>query len=82
MFEKVLGEFTGLTNALAYVKIFSRRMMQPVPNKIGEFFGTDQRIDMLPFIQKCVAAVPENGQIFDVGAGAGYAEAVKKLGFG
>jgi hypothetical protein len=71
MFENVLEEFTGLTNALAYVKIFSRRMMKPVPNKIGEFFGTDQRVDMLPFLQKQVAAIPTNGQVFDVGAGAG-----------
>jgi SAM-dependent methyltransferase len=71
MYEKVLEEFTDLTNSMAYVKIFSRRMMKPVPNKSGEFFGTDQRIDMLPFLQKNVASVPERGEIFDVGAGAG-----------
>lgn len=71
MAETVLEEFTGLTNALAYVKIFSRRMMKPIPNRTGEFYGTDQRLDMLPYLKKCVAAVPLNGQIFDVGAGAG-----------
>lgn len=71
MFEKVLAEFTDLTNSMAYVKIFSRRMMKPVPNRKGEFYGNDQRLDMLPFIQKSVSAVPENGQVFDVGAGAG-----------
>ncbi len=71
MFENVIQEFTNLTNAMAYVKIFSRRMMKPVPDKIGEFYGTDQRMDMLPFLQRRVKIVPEHGQVFDVGAGAG-----------
>lgn len=71
MHEKILQEFSGLTNNAAYVKIFSERMMAPVPNRTGEFLGTDQRLDFLPFLHKAVATVPENGQIFDVGAGAG-----------
>lgn len=70
-FEKVLEEFRNLSNEEAYVNIFSKRMMQPVPGKESEFYGCNHRIDMLPFIQKLLANVPENGQIFDVGAGAG-----------
>lgn len=70
-FEKALCEFDGLTNEQAYVHIFSKRMMEPIPNQPGEFFGCDQRLDMLPPLQKLIAAVPENGQILDVGAGAG-----------
>lgn len=70
-FERVLQEFSNLTNEQAYVHIFSHRIMQPIPNKIGEYFGCDQRIYMRPPLQKLVATVPENGQVFDVGAGAG-----------
>lgn len=71
MSKNVLDEFTGITNEQAYVKIFSKRMMKPIPNRPGEFFGTDQRLDMTPFIQKKIIDFPLNGQIFDVGAGAG-----------
>ena len=59
MFEKVLGEFTGLTNTPAYVKIFSRRMMRPVPNKIGEFFGIDQRIVCFLLSKSAVPLFPK-----------------------
>lgn len=71
MREDILNEFSGLTNEQVYVKVFSDRMMRPVPNRPGEFLGTDQRIDFLPYIQQCVKAIPANGQVFDVGAGAG-----------
>jgi hypothetical protein len=71
MSEKVLQEFTGITNDQAYVKVFSKRMMLPVPNKLGEFFGTDQRKYILPYIKHQLDILPKNGQIFDVGAGAG-----------
>lgn len=71
MHESVLKEFSDLTNDQAYVKIFSKRMMKPIPERTGEFFGTDQRIAMLPFIKELLLTVPEKGQIFDVGAGAG-----------
>lgn len=71
MMQDILKEFKGLSNEQAYVNIFSKRMMKPIPNKAGEFFGTDQRIDMLPSIKRLVAKLPENGQAFDVGAGAG-----------
>lgn len=71
MTEEVLKEFKGLTNDQAYVHVFSKRMMRPIPNRPGEFFGTDQRINMIPTTQKLVAALPKNGQVFDVGAGAG-----------
>jgi hypothetical protein len=71
MSDDVLKEFSGLTNDQAYVNIFSKRMMKPVPNRPAEFLGCDQRIDMLPSIQKLVATLPENAQILDVGAGAG-----------
>lgn len=71
LLEHVLHEFSGLTNDQAYVHVFSKRMMKPVPNREGEFFGTDQRIDMLPFIRKQVESLPKNAQVFDVGAGAG-----------
>lgn len=70
-FEKVRQEFSGLTNEQAYACIFSKRMMQPIPHKNGEFYGTDQRKDMVPYLHKLVSELPENGQIFDVGAGAG-----------
>ena len=70
-FNAVLDEFSGLTNAQTYVNVFSKRMMKPVPNKSGEYFGCDQRIDMLPVLRKLVAKLPENAEIFDVGAGAG-----------
>lgn len=70
-FEAVLQEFNGLTNEQAYLHVFSQRMMQPVSGRLGEYMGCDQRIDMMPTLQNLVKRVPENGQIFDVGAGAG-----------
>lgn len=71
MVEKVLEEFKGLTNDEAYVHVFSKRMMQPIPDHEGEFFGTDQRLYMLPYIKELVSHLPPNSQILDVGAGAG-----------
>lgn len=70
-FDKIQREFDGITNEEAYVNIFARRMMKPVPGRNSEFYGCDHRIDMLPFILDLIAKMPENGQIFDVGAGAG-----------
>lgn len=70
-FERVLEEFDGLTNQQAYVNIFSKRMMKPVLEKESEFYGCNHRIDMLPFIRTLLRSIPENGHIFDVGAGAG-----------
>ena len=70
-FKEALREFSGLTNEEAYVHVFSKRMMVPVPDKPGEYFGNDQRPDMRPSLQKLIAEVPEKGQLFDVGAGAG-----------
>ena len=71
MNETVLKEFQNLTNAQAYVHIFSKRMMKPIPKHPGEFLGTDQRSDMLPYIQRLVLTLPKNAEVFDVGAGAG-----------
>lgn len=70
-FEKVLHEFDGITNEKAYVNIFAQRMMKPVPGKSGEFLGCNHRMDMLPFLQGLIKTLPKDGQIFDVGAGAG-----------
>lgn len=70
-FKEVLDEFSGLTNEEAYVHVFSKRMMKPVPNRIAEYYGSDQRIDMLPFLKCLVNKLPDNGQVFDVGAGSG-----------
>jgi len=70
-FEKTLQEFDGITNQEAYVNIFSKRMMKPVPGRNSEFFGCNHRLDMLPFIQKLISKIPEHGQVFDVGAGGG-----------
>lgn len=75
-FEKDLQEFKGLSNEQAYVHVFSKRIMKPIPNRHGEYFGSDQRIDMTPFLKKAVATIPKNGQIFDVGAGAGAGDVV------
>ena len=69
--EKTLSEFNGITNEEAYVNIFAKRMMKPVTGKNSEFLGCNHRIDMLPFIQSLIAKMPESGQVFDVGAGAG-----------
>lgn len=71
MSEKVLQEFDGLTNDQAYVHIFSQRMMKPVPNKPGEFYGCDQRVRMIPSILKLINKLAPHSQVFDVGAGAG-----------
>ncbi|MBA3957978.1 MAG: class I SAM-dependent methyltransferase [Parachlamydiaceae bacterium] len=70
-FEKVILEFRNLTNEQAYVNVFSKRMMKPVPNRQGEFFGCDQRLDMLPTVTGLVNQLPRSAQVFDVGAGAG-----------
>lgn len=70
-FEEVLEEFRELTNEEAYVHVFSQRMMKPVSNRKAEYYGCDQRIDMLPFLQTLIDKLPENGQVFDVGAGSG-----------
>lgn len=70
-FETALQEFSGLTNEQAYVHIFSQRMMKPIPKKMGEYFGCDQRLDMQPSLQELITKVPLKGQVFDVGAGAG-----------
>lgn len=70
-FKDVLEEFRELTNEEAYVHVFSQRMMKPVPNRKAEYYGCDQRIDMLPFLKTLVDKLPENGQVFDVGAGSG-----------
>lgn len=70
-FKKVLEEFRELTNEEAYVHVFSQRMMKPVPNRNAEYYGCDQRIDMLPFLKQLIDKLPENGQVFDVGAGSG-----------
>jgi hypothetical protein len=70
-FKEVLEEFRELTNEEAYVHVFSQRMMKPVPNRNAEYYGSDQRIDMLPFLKVLVDNLPENGQVFDVGAGSG-----------
>lgn len=69
--ERVLQEFEGITNAEAYIKIFKERLMKPVPGRVAEFYGCNNRIDMLPHIQNLVLNLPQGGQIFDVGAGAG-----------
>lgn len=70
-FKEVLDEFQDLTNEEAYVHVFSQRMMKPIPNRNAEYYGCDQRIDMLPFLKRLVDKLPENGQVFDVGAGSG-----------
>lgn len=70
-FKDVLDEFSDLTNEEAYVHVFSQRMMKPIPNRKAEYYGCDQRIDMLPFLKRLVDKLPENGQVFDVGAGSG-----------
>lgn len=70
-FNDVMDEFDGLTNAQAYVNVFAKRIMKPVPNKCGEYFGCDQRIDMGPVLRGLVEKLPEHAEIFDVGAGAG-----------
>lgn len=70
-FVKITEEFKTLTNEQAYVHVFSQRMMEPVPGCSSEFFGCDQRIAMLPHLQKLVFKLPEHAEIFDVGAGAG-----------
>lgn len=70
--QKVLQEFNSLTNEEAYVHIFSHRLMKPVPSRTSEFFGTDQRLYMMPYLKKLVAELMHTGsQVFDVGAGAG-----------
>lgn len=69
--EKIFQEFTTLNNEEAYVHIFSKRMMRPVPNRLGEFFGTDQRIHFQPALLRLVKGLPIDAEIFDVGAGAG-----------
>lgn len=71
MIAGVLEAFHGLTNAQAYARIFSKWMMRPVPGRESEFYGCDHRLDMQPFVRRLVADLPENGEIFDVGAGAG-----------
>ncbi|MDP1835738.1 MAG: hypothetical protein Q8K75_07400 [Chlamydiales bacterium] len=71
LFEQTLQEFQSISNEEAYVKIFSQRMMKPVPGKNCEFFGCNHRIDMLPFVQRLVKNLPTDAHIFDVGAGAG-----------
>lgn len=70
-FKEILEEFSGLTNEEAYVHVFAKRMMKPVPHQIAEYYGSDQRIDMLPSLKRLVNQLPENGQVFDVGAGSG-----------
>lgn len=70
-FKVVLEEFRELTNEEAYVHVFSQRMMKPIPNRNAEYYGCDQRIDMLPFLKQLVDKLPEKGQVFDVGAGSG-----------
>ena len=67
--KKILSEFNGITNEEAYVNIFTKRMMKPIPGKNSEFYGCNHRIDMLPFIQVLIENMPEGGEIFDVGAG-------------
>lgn len=71
MSNHILREFQGLTNDQTYVNVFSKRMMDPIPKRQGEFFGCDQRIMMMPSIQRLVADLPQNAEVFDVGAGAG-----------
>jgi len=70
-FKEVLEEFSHLTNEEAYVHVFSQRMMKPVPNRNAEYYGCDQRIDMIPFLKRLVDKLPANAQVFDVGAGSG-----------
>lgn len=70
-FAQILNEFATLTNEQAYVNIFAQRMMQPVPGSNSEFYGCDQRLAMLPYLQKLVSDLAEQAEIFDVGAGAG-----------
>lgn len=70
-YEDVLGEFRELTNEEAYAHVFSQRMMKPVPGRTAEYYGCDQRIDMLPFLHGLVEKLPNNAQVFDVGAGSG-----------
>ncbi len=68
--ERVLTEFDSLTNDETFVHIF-QRIMEPVPGKPSEFYGCDQRIDLVPSLNQLVEKLPQNAQIFDVGAGSG-----------
>jgi len=71
MEKNIIKEFTGISNDQAYAHVFSLRMMNPVPNHLGKFFGTDQREYMLPVLDRLISELPQNAEIFDVGAGAG-----------
>ncbi len=68
--DRVLAEFNALTNAESFAHVF-QRIMEPVSGKPSEFFGSDQRIDLMPSLAKLVEKLPSNAQIFDVGAGSG-----------
>ncbi len=70
-FEQILEEFSSLNNAEAYTHIFSKRILEPILDRPNEFFGTDQRITIIPLLNDLVGKLPPNAQVFDVGAGAG-----------
>lgn len=69
--EQILEEFRGISNEQAYYNVFEKRVMKPIPGRNDAFLGSDQRLDMLPSLEKLVRKLPRNGQVFDVGAGAG-----------
>lgn len=69
--EIVCNEFAGLDSHQQYHNAFAR-VLKPDPLGRVLMMGTDQRDLFVPLLRQAVQAyVPQNGQIFDFGAGDG-----------
>lgn len=73
---QTIGQFSTFTNEEAYVEVFHRRLMKPLPDTqtTGEYWGSTTRACYYPILREILAQLCTQKQpirLLDVGAGSG-----------